>query len=416
MKRIIALFLVCILAVPILAVPASAAEHPYFELLDYGYWILDGSESSTFSLSGGSIGRFDFEQTMQKVQIVYNGSSEIYVNGQVYTGTSMGGSLYYVEQTGLFNELVLQCANGIIDLCSVRAIPSNFQYIPVKFDAFYNGVAGNKSESGVYTFDAMLIPELQSDGGAFSLSIQPDDYTGLEYIDINISFIRWEVASLAVTQGEHGIDCEILSHNNFGDYNNTYIIRINANEAISDGENIVLKMTGGAGSLFGVNVHGVYGLPPVSEPNGVVSIIVRLIDTIRVNFSVLTNNIAEFISAQTSAISGFFTNLTSNLSGWFNQLINGPDYADDSSDALGSMVEEQLGQYEENEQIIATAPTINPDDYDVIFDFGAEISDGFTSDYTGILSRILEIEYIGYLIVMPIIFGFVGYVLHGKVF
>lgn len=139
-------------------------------------------------------------------------------------------------------------------------------------------------------------------------------------------------------------------------------------------------------------------------------------DVLPTYFSGLADKISGYITEQTTAISGFFTNLTSNLSGWFNQLINGPDHAEDTSDALGSMFEEQLGQYEENEQIIATAPTINPDDYDVIFDFGAEIPDGFTSDYTGILSRMLEIEYIGYLIVTPIIFGFVGYVLHGKVF
>lgn len=413
-KRIIALFLVCIFSIPILSVPVSASDLPYVELLDMGYWILDGSESSSFTLVGGSIGRFDFDQTMKKVQIVYNGSAELYVNGQVYTGTSLGGSLYRVEQEGLFNELVLQCASGKIDLYSVRAIPSDIAYVPIKFSAAYNGPAGSETASGVYQFDAMIIPDVSFTGGAFSLSVYPADFSGLEYIDIYLTFIRWEVASLAVTQGDHAIDYDILSLNNHGDLSNDFILRINVNEGIIDGEPITLNMQGGSGTLFGVNVHAIYGLPPVAQPDGVVGIIVRVLDAIKTNFVTLINNLGQWFNSVTTSLFNNFESLKEYLYTQFDRLMYGVSGQQTSADEFNDNVSTQETQFDEYEDVLSTSPTFSEDDVGSLI--YAVANQNREPDFFALWSRILMFETVSYPVLFSIAFALIGYLLFGRRF
>lgn len=437
-KRIISLFLACIIAIPIAILPASADRVAFIDLKGQGFCTVEGQIDTDFEFFVGSddpteiFFPVDMASEDGMIELLIEGSnSSLSVTHEpshnAFTVTNIGTNLHLCRcevETGLSDSVIITYTTGThFKILRARFYPNYVSAQTAKFSLYANfSGSGTLSPSTLYSsvnverkaseIGAEFITDQDGENpdtaGYFSdlyitLTYTPDQIRAYDKLYIDFVCQDW---ALEGVNGAYSNDLVDISLSGFAIDNNEtvfngfewtygtsrYTIEIDLNDIdYSDTANLIVTLQGhmmlpsstNEGPFldhkfkFTVNRSEVMLFAEVEEPE--VSLLVR---------------IWQSIENMTSSILRLFEDNEEIVDDFRDEQAKDETKVDDFID------------------VIETTPTVNLDDVD---DLVKPLDDlEIDTNYTTVLAGTLDGDFGTYLIMFPVILAVIGYILYGK--
>lgn len=432
-KRILSLFLACILAIPI-AIPAYADQlTPYIDLKSQGYLTVNGTIDTDFVFYTGKNAEFSFPVQFTgrsgMVEFILESPRQFAIThketGTALTCTSLGDNLYlYRGSVGTsVSEVFTAYYDGSyrISLQRARYYPDFVNASSVGFDATiesYGPTISYTSNTGTVKFSrdpAVLGEVMMIRNESFTvmalytplhivLQFQAEQLMGYDRLALDFTAGDWAVENITAQYSNNPVDVSfsgiVIDNGNFDTW--AYEYTFGKNRYCLDIDLTGIKLT--EGEVLEVYIDGrmcVQDKTNASQDDLPQEFVFQIHRTEKLLFAQQEDGQASLLVKIWQGIE----NLTASLLRVFE---DNEEITDDFRDEQAKD-ETQVDEYID---IIETAPTV---DLEGVDDFISDLEDeDLDTGFTDVLGGMLD-GYMGtYLVMFPVIFAVIGYVLYGK--
>lgn len=437
LKRIIALFLVCVLAVPIFTVSASATandayEVPYVDLFDIGYWLVDGEASTNFNLLAGQTGTFDTTVWITTVELIYASSSpSVTLNGSTYTGTVTEASGVYSLKASISTKsgLTIGTSSGL-SLMACKARLKGTAYSHPIFDVVtkIGSISHSASDQTDYLFtheDTVAQPV------EIKLTFQGSDLYASSFLDLDITTSEFQLTGIKVVNGTRalpyttnsavyeisGPDLEQDSTDVF--FDNSLKLSVDTSSGFISAYNLYITLYGvliaesDGNAMFNLRVNNVAACPDLSAPNPHTSLLAKVWNSVKSGFHNVTSAISSLIQESVAWFSNIKDEIVitrQDLINFLAEMFSGEDGP--SPDGFNESMDGQETQFNDMVDTMETAPTIDLDGIEDVFQ-GDPTTD-MDGNYLSLLAQFMSLEVVLTPLTIAILCSMLGYILYGK--
>lgn len=434
-KRIISLFLACIMAIPIVAFPAAADElSTYVDLKGQGYIIVDGNIDTDFTFTAddsveisfpvqftGSAGEVEFlVECSRQLTFTHKDTST------VLTVADLGDNLWLYRGsvgTSLSEEFVI----SDVDSCEItiqwaRYYPDFVRSNNAKYKFYMDTAGGTTASETLYTnvnvtrnatdigaeFVAGSNGETYDVAGYFSdiyitLTYTPDQLQGYDRLSIYFSTKDWSLENVAAEYSNNPLDVSLSG------------FAVEAGEFVFNGtewtygnsqyclEIDLTKIDFNATSNLVVYINGHMCLPSTQNEGPFLSHQFRF----RVTCSQVML-LVDPVEPEVSLLVKIWQSLENMTASLLRLFEDNEEIIDDFRDEQ-SKDETKVDEFID---VIETTPTVNLDDVDELVKPLDELE--IDTNFTTVLAGTLDGDFGTYLILFPVILAVIGYILYGK--
>lgn len=435
MKRILVLSLILALLIPLYVVPASASELEisYVELLDIGYWYIDGEFSTSFELPAGKYGVISTLNRVGDVFIYYVSTSgaSVVVNGVSLSPEPVSGNVYMVRYTGNTNALRISSGSEI-QLVSVRAylLGTGYKMIPFDFSGTVEGVTVTQTAvNSVYeTFES-----LSHSYGTFKITIPGDIVRPLDFVSFDVLLESLQVTGISVVCGGVELPFSTGSFTYNGEQLNTphfpaqVLIPFTIDTSSCRSSDVVITIRAGALSVLTefvctVTVSNSRGVSVVDGVDSTNSLLANIWNGIKTHTAAMMQGFDEVftnIFAFKDSVVQWFGNIQNEIIDTRQSILNflaelfsgedGPQAGDFNGD-----LDQQATEFQEMEDVMASAPTVNIDNVEDLLEEGNLYVGNSSVVYTAAIANILNTDVLTPIFVFCGFMAMLGYLLYGK--
>lgn len=440
MKRVIALFLVCILAIPILTVSASATandayEVPYVDLFDMGYWLVDGEATTNFNLAAGQTGTFDTTVWITTVEIAYASSSAaITINGKSYTGTETAASGVYAVKASISTKtgLTIGTDSGL-SLLTCKARLKGTAYTHPTFDVVTEVGSTTDSATGqsdyLFNMDTTTAYDVE-----VNITFKGSDLQSTSFLDLDIRTSEFKLTGIKVVNGTRALpyttnslvyemDGTGLTYDSADDFFFSNMkLSIDTSSAFISAYDLYITLYGvliaenDGNAMFNLRINNVAACPDLSAPNAQNGLLTKIWNSIKTGFTNVTSAISSLLNESVGWFSDIYDNITitrETIVNFLAEMFSGEDAGD--PDDFNSDVDQQETQFQEMVDTMETAPTVDVDEVGGMIGSIEDIQNSQTNSfYMGIISGLIELEIFQPIYLFTGLLCILGYLLYGK--